>query len=65
MGWHEAVRKFDLLSGPHVTASLREKIIEAVESLDKIRVRRLTGLLEQVTAPADVAAKGALQYGGR
>jgi 2-methylcitrate dehydratase len=57
MGWDHAVLKFERLSEPYTKPSLCEQIIEAVENLDQIRVRRLTELIEQ-------AGREAVQHGG-
>jgi 2-methylcitrate dehydratase len=57
MGWDHAVLKFEFLSEPYAKTSLRKQIIEAVENLDQIRVRRLTELIEK-------AGGEAVQHGG-
>ena len=52
--WETAVNKFRCLAEPCSTAALRERIVDAVDRLDRIKVRQLGGLLHRVTpAPAD------------
>ncbi|HJT89875.1 MAG TPA: MmgE/PrpD family protein [Bryobacteraceae bacterium] len=61
--WETVVQKFQNLSRPHTTGSLREQIADAVAHLEEIETGRLTELLRQVTpAPRD-REEGALLYG--
>jgi len=53
MRWETVVRKFERLSSPHTDASLRREIVEAVHSLEAIRVEELVQLLARVKAPED------------
>lgn len=48
--WEGIVRKFELLSRPHVDGSLGRSIQQAVNDLESIRVEELTGLLANVPA---------------
>lgn len=48
MGWDTVTRKFESLSEEHTDKALRTEILSAVENLENIKVRDLTGLLSQV-----------------
>jgi 2-methylcitrate dehydratase len=61
MDWDEVVRKFQSLSEPSTTASLRERIVDAVGNIDKTPVSRLTELLGEVTMP-DSTTEEELQH---
>jgi len=52
MRWITVVEKFERLSGPSTSASLRKEIIDAVSHLEAIRVADLTNLLAKVRGPA-------------
>ena len=60
--WESAQKKFDRLSEPHTMPSLRNRIAETVESMEKAPVRSLMALLRQAETPA--LQEEALQYGG-
>jgi 2-methylcitrate dehydratase len=62
--WENAQSKFHRLSGPHTTAALRNQIVDAVWSLEKMRVHSLTELLRQVEAPRPKREEEVLHYGG-
>lgn len=49
--WEAIIQKFHRLSHPYVDTPLREAIIQAVDSLETIRVSELTKLLAQVKTP--------------
>lgn len=51
MRWETVVQKFDNLSTPYTTATLRQNIVSAVSNLESIQVAELTRLLEQVQVP--------------
>ena len=61
MNWDQAVQKFQSLSEPHTTESLRSQIIETVEHLEDKPVRRLTELFQNVGTPL---GQEALRHGG-
>ena len=61
--WESALRKFHTLSEPHAMNQLRLHIANAVENLEEVKVRHLTGLLGQVTPAPIEREKGVLQYG--
>lgn len=48
--WEEAVSKFERLSSPYTSGSLRREIVDAVNGLESIHVSELTKLLENVGA---------------
>ena len=48
MQWESAVRKFELLTQPHISASLRGEIIESVLNLENQRICDLVALLGKV-----------------
>lgn len=48
MGWEGVVRKFSILTEPHLKAGLGDKILEAVYNLENISVQELGYLLSQV-----------------
>jgi hypothetical protein len=54
MDWNAAVRKFQSLSEPSTTASLQERIVDAVENIDKTPLSHLTELLREVAMPGSV-----------
>jgi 2-methylcitrate dehydratase len=61
--WKTVAKKFELLSEPHTSQALRERITDAVANLERIEIRQLTDLLREVTpAPAD-REKGVLLHG--
>jgi len=60
--WESAQKKFDRLSEPHATPALRNRIVEKIESMEKVPVRSLMALLRQAETPA--LQEEALQYGG-
>jgi 2-methylcitrate dehydratase len=61
--WETVLRKFQSLTEPHITSSMRDGIADAVGNLEAIEIRRLTDFLRQVTpAPLD-SEEGVLQYG--
>jgi 2-methylcitrate dehydratase len=60
--WESARKKFDRLSEPHATPTLRNRIAAMVESMEKAPVRGLMSLLRQAEAPA--LQQEVLQYGG-
>ena len=62
-GWETIERKFRLLAEPVTTASLRQRIVETVASLDTVHIGRLTDLLQQVEIPSAVSPEGIPQYG--
>ena len=61
MNWDQAVQKFQSLSEPHTTESLRSQIIETLEQLEDKPVRRLTELFQNVGTPL---GQEALRHGG-
>ena len=63
MSWETVVQKFNGLSESHTTRSLRKRIIDTVENLEKNDVRQLTELLRQVTPAPIGREEGVLQYG--
>jgi 2-methylcitrate dehydratase len=63
VSWETALRKFDVLAGPHTTTSVRERIAEAVRNLEAIEIRRLTDLLGQVSPTPMEREEGVLQNG--
>lgn len=60
VGWETAVRKFQSLSEPHATSSLRKQIIDAIGDLERREIRHLTDLLRQVTAVSLSREEGTL-----
>jgi len=48
MQWETAVKKFEQLTQPHISASLQNEIEDSVQHLENIRIRDLTTLLEMV-----------------
>jgi 2-methylcitrate dehydratase len=52
VSWEMVVKKFERLSGPYTTATLREQIIDAVRALESLNVRDLMDLLAQVRLPS-------------
>jgi 2-methylcitrate dehydratase len=48
MTWETALKKFDYLCRDKTDSSLLAEIVQAVESLEAIRIRELTRLLGQV-----------------
>lgn len=61
MRWETVIRKFRILSEPHTTASLADKIIGVVENLDTVPISLLTGLLRQVVSREGVAQHGIIE----
>ncbi|MGH9325537.1 MAG: MmgE/PrpD family protein [Terriglobia bacterium] len=49
--WETALAKFNQLSEPYASASLRRKISDAVTHLEDIEVSELMGLLAKITTP--------------
>jgi len=65
MRWETVVRKFQRLSEPHTTASLRERIVDTVANLETVQISQLTNLLQDVAVTPEVmSGQGAPQYGG-
>ena len=60
--WDTVVPKFQSLAEPHTTASLRGRIVDAVQNLDRIEVRQLTDLLREVTAAPIDREEGVLLH---
>lgn len=54
--WEFIIEKFNRLSAPYASESLREQIISAVQNLEDYTINDLMKLLEQVHAPAAVEA---------
>ncbi len=52
MSFERCREKFDSLASPAIDESLRFKIVEAVSSLENIKIRELTTLLEKARFPA-------------
>jgi 2-methylcitrate dehydratase len=52
MRWETVIEKFERLSTPYTHPSLRQRIVDAVTNLEKIRIRDLAGLLADVKTPA-------------
>jgi len=62
--WQTVARKFQTLSERHMTSSQQRQIIDAVENLEGMEIRRLTDLLGQVIpAPLDREEGGVVLYG--
>ncbi|MBV8847388.1 MAG: MmgE/PrpD family protein [Bryobacterales bacterium] len=59
--WEQAIDKFERLSAPHTSPSLRRQIIGVMDTLEMKPVRELTDLLEPV---ATSTLTEDLQYGG-
>ncbi len=51
MPWKQALEKFDHLTEPYLTPSLREDLLQAIAELPTLRARDLTALLAQVPVP--------------
>jgi 2-methylcitrate dehydratase len=65
MRWETVVRKFQRLSEPHTTPSLRERIVDTVANLETVQISQLTNLLQDVAVTREVmSGQGAPQYGG-
>jgi 2-methylcitrate dehydratase len=52
MRWETVVQKFERLSTPYTSPSLRQEIVDAVANLEKIQVADLTKLLAHIRLPA-------------
>jgi 2-methylcitrate dehydratase len=50
--WERVVEKFHWLSEPYAGSALRAEIVQCVEHLDRIKIKDLTRLLEQVSPEA-------------
>ncbi len=46
--WEMTLKKFERLSEPYASTSLREQIADAIANLDKVEISRLTDLLSEV-----------------
>ena len=51
MSWEMAFEKFERITAPFTTASLRHSIADAVKNLDSIQVRDLTQLFHNIERP--------------
>lgn len=51
MSWETALRKYERLSGPYTTASLRHSVADAVANLEQTDVPTLMQLLKKVRVP--------------
>ena len=61
MSWERVIEKFDWLAEPFVDDALRGEIVSAVESLDRISVSELAGLLSAVSpTPKRARTRGRL-----
>ena len=63
VSWEMAVRKFQNLSEPHATNSVRKQIVAAVGNLERLEIRHLTDLLGQVTPALFNREEGVLLHG--
>ena len=54
--WEAAREKFERLSAPYTTSSLRDRIAATVAELERFRVPDLTSLLAAVRLPRAAAA---------
>ena len=53
MRWDSVVEKFEGLCEPYTDAQVRREIVEAVSSLESVRVKELAALLTRVKVPKD------------
>lgn len=60
--WETAVRKFQTLTELHTTSSLRDRIAEAVETLERVEIREFADLLREITPTPIDCEKEALGH---
>jgi 2-methylcitrate dehydratase len=63
MRWETVVRKFQLLTEPFTTESLRQRTVDTVADLEGTQINRLADLLQKVMSSTQATEKGVLQHG--